>query len=187
MTATTLLLSAGLLFGAPVPKDLAKSNTVVIETSMGTIEVELFPEKAPKTVANFLKYADDGFFDGLAFHRVIPNFMIQGGGHDKAMALKKAREPIMNESANGLSNARGTISMARTAAADSATSQFFINIKDNKFLDFANDKPGYCVFGKVTQGMDVVDKISGVEKGIVAGHNDVPTEPVVFKSVRRGK
>ncbi len=187
MTATALLLSAGFLLGAPVPKDLAKSKTVVIETSMGTIEVELFPEKAPKTVANFLQYADDGFFNGLTFHRVIPNFMIQGGGHDKAMALKKAREPVVNESANGLLNVRGTIAMARTAEPDSGTSQFFINLKDNKFLDFANDKPGYCVFGQVTKGMDVADKVSAVEKGVVAGHNDVPTEPVVFKSVRRGK
>lgn len=187
MNASAALLCAGFLFGAPVPKDLAKSNAVVIETSMGTIEVELYPEKAPKTVANFLAYADDGFYDGLTFHRVIPKFMIQGGGYDKEMGLKKPRPPIANESTNGLANARGTISMARTAAADSATSQFFFNMVDNKFLDFSDPNPGYCVFGKVVKGMDVVDKIAAVTTGAVKGMKDVPQEPVEFKSVRRAK
>ena len=187
MNATAALLCAGLLFGAPVPKDLAKSNTVVIETTLGIIVVELDLEKAPKTVANFLKYVDDGFYDGLTFHRVIPSFMIQGGGYGKKMDAKKTRESIANESANGLSNLRGTLSMACAAAPDGGTSQFFINSKDNFTLDFCDRDPGYCVFGKVTKGMDVVDKISAVETGAVGGFNNVPTEPVEFKTVRRGK
>ncbi len=184
MNASAVLLCAGFLFGAPVPKDLAKPNVVVIDTSMGTIEVELNPEKAPKTVANFLKYVDDGFYDGLVFHRVIPKFMIQGGGVDKEMVQKKPRSPIANESTNGLANERGTISMARAAASDSATSQFFINTKDNLQLDFTDRNPGYCVFGKVVKGMDIVDKIAAVKTGVA---NDVPQDPVEFKTVRRAK
>ena len=187
MNASAVLLCAGFLFGAPVPKELGKSNVVVIETSMGTIEVELNPEKAPKTVANYLKYVDDGFYDGLVFHRVIPKFMIQGGGFDKEMGLKKPGPPIANESTNGLANVRGTISMARTAATDSATSQFFFNMVENKYLDFNDRNPGYCVFGKVVKGMDVVDKIAAVSTGAVKGMKDVPREPVEFKTVRRAK
>ena len=187
MNASAALLCAGFLIGAPVPKDIAKSNVVVIETTLGTIEVELSPEKAPKTVANFLKYVDDGFYDGLTFHRVIPNFMIQGGGYDKKMAEKKPRVAIVNESTNGLSNVRGTLSMARAVASDSATSQFFINTKDNLQLDFTERNPGYCVFGKVVKGMDVVDKIAAVESGTVGVWNNVPKEPVAFKTVRRVK
>lgn len=187
MNASVALLYAGLLFGAPVPKDLAKSNVVVIETSMGTIEVELNPEKAPKTVANFLKYVDDGFYDGLTMHRTIPSFMIQGGGYDEKMIEKKGRPAIVNESTNGLSNLRGTLVMARAAASDSATSQFFINTKDNLQLDFTERNPGYCVFGKVTKGLDVVDKIAAVETGNVGIWSNVPKAPVEFKSVRRAK
>lgn len=187
MNATALLLSAGLLLGAPVPKELAKSNIVVLDTSLGAITIELNPEKAPKTVANFLKYVDDGFYDGLTFHRVIPNFMIQGGGYDEKMALKKPGEPIANESTNGLSNLRGTIAVARAVAPDSGASQFFINTKDNLTLDFSDRNAGYCVFGKVIKGLDVVDKIAAVEAGNAGGLQNVPKEPVVFKTVRRGK
>ena len=187
MNATAALLCAGLLFGAPVPKDLAKSNTVVIETTLGNIVVELDFEKAPKTVANFLKYADDGFYDGLTFHRVIPTFMIQGGGYDKELNGKKPQPPISNESTNGLSNVRGAISMARAVATDSGTSQFFINTKDNLQLDFTERNPGYCAFGKVVKGMDIVDKIAAVKTVALKGMKDVPEEPVEFKTVRRTK
>jgi peptidyl-prolyl cis-trans isomerase B (cyclophilin B) len=165
------------------------SNAVVIETSHGVIEAELYPDKAPVTVANFLAYVDAGHYDGLIFHRVIPTFMIQGGGFEPGMKQKKTKEPIVNESANGLSNAAGTLAMARTSVPDSATCQFFINVKDNDFLDRANsrDQVGYCVFGKVTAGMDVVEKIKGVKTGTVGGHGDVPLEDVVMKSVTRKK
>jgi len=185
MNATAALLLAGFVSAAPVPKELLKSDTLVIVTSLGNIELELFPEKAPKSAANILKYVDDKFYDGLTFHRVIPNFMIQGGGHDAKMVVKKGRDPIVNESTNGLSNVRGTVVMARTNDPDSATSQFFINLKDNAQLDFTEKNPGYCVFGKVTKGMDVVDRIAGVATGTVGVLNNVPTDPVLFKSVRR--
>jgi len=176
---------AGFFLAAPVPKELNRSNAVVIETTSGSIEIELLPEKAPKSVANFLKYVDDKFYDGLTFHRVVPNFMIQGGGYDAKMTEKKGRDPIVNESANGLSNVRGSVVMARAAASDSATSQFFINLKDNVQLDFTERTPGYCVFGKVTKGMDVVDKIAGVTTGRVGILDNVPTDPVIFKTARR--
>ena len=163
--------------------------TVVVETSMGTIEVELFQDKAPKSVANFLGYVDDKFYDGLIFHRVISDFMVQGGGFEPGMTQKKTKDPIENESGNGLSNARGTLAMARTRVADSATSQFFINVVDNDRLDKANaaDKVGYCVFGKVTKGMEVVDKIKGVKVADQGPHGNVPIEDVVIKSIARKK
>ncbi len=175
---------------APVPKPGRGSDTtVVMATSLGDIEIELFPEKAPQTVKNFLGYADDKFYDGLTFHRVIPKFMVQGGGFEPGMKEKKANDPIPCESDNGLSNVRGTVAMARAAKADSATSQFFINLVDNKRLDFvdANKQPGYCVFGKVVAGLDVVDKMAGVKTGMAGGMPDVPVEDVVIKSVRRKK
>jgi cyclophilin family peptidyl-prolyl cis-trans isomerase len=160
---------------------------IILETSLGKIRLELFPDKAPRSVKNFLQYVDDRFYDGLVFHRVIPNFMIQAGGHDKELKEKPGRAPIANEASNGLSNARGTLAMARTNAPDSATSQFFINLKDNSFLDRAKsrDGVGYAVFGRVIDGMDVIDKISQVPTGMRGGHRDVPTEPVVIRSVRR--
>ena len=169
------------LLGA-VSARAAENPVVVVDTSMGTIKVELYPDKAPITVKNFLGYVDDKFYDGTIFHRVIPNFMIQGGGFEPGMKEKKTRDPIKNESGNGLSNARGTMAMARTPEPDSATAQFFINVKDNDFLDRANnpDKVGYCVFGKVIDGMDVVDKIKAV-----ATKKDVPTQDVVIRSIRR--
>lgn len=163
------------------------STSVVIETSQGTLEVELFDDKAPITVANFLGYVDDKFYDGTIFHRVIKDFMIQGGGFEPGMTQKKNKGAIKNESANGLKNLRGTLAMARTPAADSATSQFFINTVDNAFLDreSAADGVGYCVFAKVTGGMDVVDKIRTVATGNAGGHGNVPTSDIVITSVRR--
>jgi cyclophilin family peptidyl-prolyl cis-trans isomerase len=160
-----------------------------METSAGTIKIELFEKKAPITVANFLKYVDDKFYDGTIFHRVIPNFMIQGGGFVPGMKEKQTREAIKNESDNGLKNERGTLAMARTPRPDSATAQFFINLKYNDFLDRAKarDKVGYAVFGKVIEGMDVVDKIAKVETADRSGHENVPTQDVIIKSVRRAK
>jgi cyclophilin family peptidyl-prolyl cis-trans isomerase len=165
---------------------------VIIETSMGTIKAELYEDRAPITVKNFLRYVDDKFYDGTIFHRVIPDFMIQGGGFESADALakndeKQTRATIKNESANGLSNERGTLAMARTNIPDSASSQFFINVKDNPALDRAKarDRVGYAVFGKVVQGMDVVDKIRHVETHSTGGHDDVPKQDVIIKSIRR--
>ena len=165
----------------------AANPVVVIDTSMGKIKVELFEDKAPISVKNFLAYVDDKHYDGLIFHRVIPGFMIQGGGMQPGMAEKKTKEPIKNESGNGLKNERGTLAMARTNVPDSATSQFYINVVDNKMLDKANaqDGVGYAVFGKVTEGMDVVDKIRAVKTGSKNGHRDVPVEDVMIKTVRR--
>jgi len=164
-----------------------KNPVVEIDTSMGKIKVELFADKAPVTVKNFLKYTDDKHYDGTIFHRVISDFMIQGGGMTPGLKEKKTGEPIKNESANGLSNVRGTLAMARTNQPDSATSQFFINVKDNLFLDRAKarDKVGYAVFGKVIAGLDVVDKIKQVETATKGGHDDVPRQDVVIRSVRR--
>ena len=157
-----------------------------IETSMGSITVELDDAKAPVTVKNFLDYAKSGHYDGTIFHRVIDGFMIQGGGFTKAMDQKPTKAPIKNEAANGLTNKRGTIAMARTMVVDSATSQFFINLVDNDFLNFRAPTPqyyGYAVFGKVTDGMDVVDKIAKVKTGFAGPHQNVPEEPVVIKKV----
>jgi peptidyl-prolyl cis-trans isomerase B (cyclophilin B) len=176
-----LLLVAA--FGVALPGCGSDNPVVVIDTSMGTIKVELYEDKAPITVKNFLKYVEDKYYDGTIFHRVIADFMIQGGGMMPNLKEKQTRDQIKNESFNGLSNKRGTIAMARTSVADSATSQFFINVKDNTRLDRANfdDKIGYCVFGNVTEGMDVVDKIRYVQTGA----QDVPVEPVLIKSIRK--
>jgi len=157
-----------------------------IETSMGTITLELDEVKAPLSVANFLAYAKAGHYDGTIFHRVIDGFMIQGGGFTKSMDQKPTNEPIRNEAANGLKNARGTIAMARTMVVDSATSQFFINLVDNDFLDYRGPDPrtfGYAVFGKVTDGMEVVDRIAKVKTGDSGYHQNVPEEPVLIKKV----
>jgi cyclophilin family peptidyl-prolyl cis-trans isomerase len=165
----------------------AANPVVAIETSMGTFKVELFEDKAPDTVKNFLKYVDDKHYDGTVFHRVISDFMIQGGGFEPGMKEKKTRDPIKNESSNGLSNLRGTLAMARTNEPNSATAQWYVNVKDNAFLDKAKarDGVGYCVFGRVVgDGMDVVDKIKAVETGTVQGHENVPTKDVVIKSVK---
>ena len=164
-----------------------KNPVVEIDTSMGKIKVELFADKSPITVKNFLKYVDDKHYDGTIFHRVISNFMIQGGGMVPGLKEKKTGEPIKNESSNGLSNKRGTLAMARTNDPDSATAQFFINVKNNDFLDKANarDGVGYAVFGRVIEGMDVVDKIRQVETGNRGPHENVPVQDVVIKSIRR--
>ena len=157
-----------------------------IETSMGSITVELDDEKAPITVKNFLDYAASGHYDGTIFHRVIDGFMIQGGGFTKAMDQKPTKAPIKNEASNGLTNKRGTIAMARTMVVDSATSQFFINLVDNDFLNFRAPTPqyyGYAVFGKVTDGMDVVDKIGKAKTGFSGPHQNVPETPIVIKKV----
>ena len=158
-----------------------------METSMGTITLELDDGKAPITVGNFVKYATSGHYDGTIFHRVIDGFMIQGGGFTKDMNQKPTEDPIRNEAMNGLRNLRGTIAMARTMVVDSATSQFFINLVDNDFLDFQNPTPqgfGYAVFGKVTDGMEVVDKIAKVRTGSAGPHQNVPEEPIVIKKVQ---
>ncbi|MGD2119408.1 MAG: peptidylprolyl isomerase [Chromatiales bacterium] len=156
---------------------------ITLKTSFGDIVIELDEEKAPKTCANFKQYVEDGQFDNTIFHRVINNFMIQGGGFLEDMTQKATREPIENEANNGLSNMTGTIAMARTGDPHSATAQFYINVADNKFLDFpGQDGWGYCVFGKVVEGMDVVNKIKEVDTTMKAGHQDVPAEPIVIES-----
>ena len=151
---------------------------ITIKTNHGDISVELFDEQAPISCENFRQYARDGHFAGTVFHRVIPNFMIQGGGMDESMTAKPTRSPIKNEADNGVSNTRGTLAMARTGVVDSATSQFFINLRDNDFLDHGTRDFGYAVFGQVTGGMDVVDAIAAVPTGSRGGHQDVPVEAV---------
>jgi peptidyl-prolyl cis-trans isomerase B (cyclophilin B) len=157
---------------------------ITLHTNSGDIELELDFEKAPKTAANFQKYVEDGFFDGTIFHRVIDGFMIQGGGFTKDMQQKETRAPIDNEADNGLKNDKGTLAMARTNDPHSASSQFFINLTDNNFLNHSGKSAqgwGYCVFGRVTKGMDVVDKIRKVPTGSQGHHQDVPTQPVVIE------
>jgi len=171
---------------APVP---APGNPVaVISTSAGDITIELFKDRAPVSVENFLQYAADRFYEGTIFHRVVPKFMIQGGGFTADMTEKGTRPPIQNEATNGLQNVRGTLAMARTQALRSATSQFFINVADNRFkLDhrgYAPEDFGYAVFGRVLSGMDVVDRIAATPTGRVGPHGDVPVQPIVIKAVK---
>jgi peptidyl-prolyl cis-trans isomerase A (cyclophilin A)/peptidyl-prolyl cis-trans isomerase B (cyclophilin B) len=158
---------------------------IEFKTSKGTFTVQLFDKQAPVSVENFLKYVDEGFFDGTIFHRVIAGFMIQGGGLTADLQDKKGHAPIKNEATNGLKNKRGTLAMARTNDINSATSQFFVNLKDNDFLDHKPGNYGYAVFGRIDSGMDVVDAIAGVKTGNKAGHQDVPVEPIVIESVTR--
>jgi peptidyl-prolyl cis-trans isomerase B (cyclophilin B) len=156
---------------------------ITIKTNFGDISIELFEKEAPITAANFLEYVRSGFYKDTLFHRVIPGFMIQGGGMDRDFVQKKGNAPIKNEATNQISNKRGTIAMARTGVVDSATSQFFINLVDNDFLDFKAPTPqyfGYCVFGKVVAGMEVVDKIAGVKTGSRGMHRDVPVDEVII-------
>ena len=173
----SLLLSASIsAFAAP---------SVEFQTNQGNFTVELYPEKAPKTVANFLQYVKDGFYENTIFHRVINHFMIQGGGFERDLSEKNTRAPISNEAGNGLLNETGTIAMARTADPDSATAQFFVNLFDNQFLDYVGPDPdqiGYCVFGKVTSGMDVIQKIGLTQTNTVGRYSDVPVKPVIIKS-----
>ncbi|MHB8800643.1 MAG: peptidylprolyl isomerase [Thermoanaerobaculia bacterium] len=163
---------------------------VAVRTSMGTFTIELHEKEAPETVRNFLAYVDEGFYAGTIFHRVIEGFMIQGGGLDREMNRKKTRDPIVNEATNKLKNRVGTVAMARTSAPNSATSQFFVNVVDNTMLDYRDTSTegiGYCVFGKVVEGMEVVEKIRTVPTGVKNGMRDVPTAPVVIESVTRVK
>jgi cyclophilin family peptidyl-prolyl cis-trans isomerase len=183
LPATFLIVVAARSEG---PKQIdAKPKKVKLETTMGDIVIELDEKAAPVTVRNFLTYVEEGFYDGTVFHRVIPNFMIQGGGFTADMAPKKTHPPIVNEAENGLKNDRGTIAMARTNNPDSATSQFFINQKNNDFLNYAGpDKPGYAVFGKVVEGVEVVDKIAAVETTTRGEMRDVPIKPIAIKSAK---
>ncbi len=190
-TSVTLasLAVMGMLALSTTKAAAADKPSVVIETSLGNVTVQLEPEKAPKTVENFLKYVDKAFYNGTIFHRVIPTFMIQGGGFTEDMKEKKTDDPVKNESLafnkNGMSNVRGTIAMARTNDPNSATSQFFINLFDrNKNLD-TYDNAGYTAFGTVTEGMDVVDKIAKVETETRGPHDDVPKKTVLIKSIKR--
>ena len=162
-----------------------ETKLIKLSTNMGDITIELFEDKAPETVANFLRYTNEGKLNGTIFHRVIPNFMIQGGGHMPDMSQIDTFDPIINESSNNLSNKKGTIAMARTSSPNSATSQFFINLRDNDFLDKANsaDGVGYCVFGQVTDGIEIVDQIGVVSTGNNSGHSDVPIENVIINDV----
>ncbi len=180
IVGAVLMLSAGCSSAPSGPNPV-----VVMDTSMGTVKIELFQDKAPITVKNFLGYVDSKHYDGTIFHRVIPDFMVQGGGFLPDMQEKITAAPIRNESFNGLSNVRGTLAMARTNDPDSASAQFFINVENNKPLDRAPNNAGYAVFGKVIDGMDVVDKIRGVKTGNRGGHENVPVEPVFIKSIRR--
>jgi cyclophilin family peptidyl-prolyl cis-trans isomerase len=184
MKRTLLAMIAMLLLAAPA----LSATVVVIETNYGDITVELNEEKAPQSVANFLTYADSNHYNGTIFHRVIKDFMIQGGNFSPEMVPKKTQPPIKNEATNGLRNLRGTIAMARTGVVDSATSQFFINLKDNAFLDLRNTTVrgyGYAVFGKVIKGMDVVDKIGTSRTHTYQRFGDVPVEAIVIRSVKR--
>lgn len=189
---TPLLLALPLLAAADPAEPTAANDTkeyptVILHTNHGAITVELFEDKAPESVKNFLQYARDGHYDGTLFHRVIPNFMIQGGGFDTDFNQKSTREPITNEADNGLENTRGTLAMARTNDPHSATSQFFINVTDNSFLNHrstANGQTwGYAVFGQVVDGMDVVEEIRQVPTGRQSFHQDVPNEPVIIERV----
>ncbi len=167
---------------------MADNPTVLLETTSGDILIELFTDKAPKTVANFLQYVDEGFYTNTIFHRVIPSFMIQGGGLGARMDEKSTREPVANEADNGVKNERGTIAMARTRDPHSATAQFFINLVDNSFLDHSAptlDGWGYCAFGRVTEGMDVVDKIAKVKTKSMGMHENVPVDMVLITNASR--
>ena len=188
----TILFGLSLFLGLPSSSEAqseARGGTqVVISTSKGDVRAELFDAQSPETVQNFLSYVDDEFYDGTIFHRVIRGFMIQGGGLTPDMRQKKTRAPVTNEATNGLKNETGTLAMARTIDLHSATAQFFINVADNEFLDHKDESIrgfGYCVFGRVVDGMGVVNDIETVQTGKQGGHADVPTEPVVIHSIRR--
>jgi cyclophilin family peptidyl-prolyl cis-trans isomerase len=189
-----LLALVLLLFGTPataaedVPKEKGGKPVVRLTTSVGDIRIELDPEKAPVSAKNFLGYVEDGFYDGTVFHRVIPGFMVQGGGFTADMQQKGTRAPIKNEAGNGLRNERGTVAMARTNVVDSATAQFFINVVDNEFLNHTSPDPrgfGYAVFGRVVEGMDVVDRIVQKPTATRGVHQNVPVEPIVIQKVTK--
>lgn len=193
MKVLSLVLSMVLLFscnhqkGKSSSSDGASGSKVIMKTSMGELEIELYPDKAPITVKNFLSYVNKGFYNGTIFHRVINNFMIQGGGFTVDMNKKPTDAPIKNEATNGLLNHKGTLAMARTGVVDSATAQFFINVQDNPHLNHRSTDPrgfGYCVFGKVVKGIEIVDKIKMVKTTVKGGYRDVPQSPVVIESVK---
>ena len=177
LTCCALLFSSSLL--------AADQPHVVLKTSLGEIELELDRDNAPVSTDNFLGYVDSGFYNGVIFHRVIPGFMVQTGGFDQRMQQKSPRDPIRNEARNGLKNERGTLAMARTSDVNSATSQFFINLSDNQFLDHGSRDFGYAVFGKVVRGMEVVDKIAQVPTGNRGMHQNVPRQPVLIVSAKK--
>jgi len=171
----------------PAPTSTGTNPMVEMRTSLGTMKIELYPDKAPKTAENFLQYVREGFYDGTVFHRVISGFMIQGGGFTPDMSEKETRAPIANEASNGLKNVRGSLAMARTGDPHSASSQFFINTVDNPFLDFTAETVqgwGYAVFGRVVEGLETLDAIKKVSTGSRDGYDDVPVDPVVIESVR---
>lgn len=178
LLSATFMLSTIIAVAAP---------SVEFQTNQGNFTIELYPEKAPKTVANFLQYVKDGFYENTIFHRVINHFMIQGGGFERDLSEKSTRAAIANEAGNGLLNQTGTVAMARTADPDSATAQFFVNLIDNQFLDYVGPDPdqiGYCVFGKVTSGIEVIQKIGLTQTNTVGRYSDVPVKPVIIKSVK---
>ncbi|WP_095107334.1 peptidylprolyl isomerase [Pseudomonas sp. Irchel 3E20] len=179
LVAGSVFFAAHLMAATP-----EKAPKVVLDTSFGAVEIELDPVKAPISSKNFLQYVDSGFYNNTIFHRVIPGFMAQGGGFTEQMVQKDTKDPIRNEASNGLHNVRGTLSMARTSNPNSATSQFFINVADNAFLDPGRDA-GYAVFAKVTKGMDVVDQIVNSRTTVKNGMRDVPADPVFIKSAKR--
>jgi peptidyl-prolyl cis-trans isomerase B (cyclophilin B) len=196
--ALTMVLAAVLVPGCVPPKEREeqgvsekdKTPVVVIETSMGTIKAELWPDKSPRTVGNFLRYVDEEFYDGLIFHRVMPKFMIQCGGFTPGMEQKRTHENIVNEARSDVPNERGTLAMARAPDPHSASAQFFINVVDNDFLNHRDNTQagfGYCVFGKVVDGLDVADEIAKVRTRTVGQHENVPVEPVVIRSIRRAE
>ena len=169
-----------------VKAEMAANTVISIKTTSGDIKIELFDDKAPKTSENFKEYIKSGYFNNMIFHRVIKDFMIQGGGFDPEMQEKETMKPIMNEANNMVSNERGTIAMARTNDPHSASAQFFINLKDNTFLDFKSETVqgwGYCVFGKVIDGLEVIDKIAMVDTGSYGPHQDVPKDPIIIKEI----
>lgn len=182
-----VLISLTVLFSIHGYAQQSSENPMVkMSTSLGELTIELYPDEAPETVENFLQYTDNGFYDGTIFHRVIPGFVLQGGGFTPGMDRKSTQEPIRNESDNGLKNLRGTLSMARLPDPHSATSQFFVNLVDNPHLDHqGGGQSGYAVFGKVVDGMAVIDEIAGVETTTRSGHSDVPAETVVIEAARQ--
>jgi peptidyl-prolyl cis-trans isomerase A (cyclophilin A) len=179
------LCACSLLFAASLQAASPTKPHVLLDTSKGPIEIELDAEKAPVSTQNFLSYVDSGFYSGTQFHRVIPGFMVQGGGYDANMREKPTQAPIKNEADNGLKNLTGTLAMARTSNVNSATAQFFINVNDNAFLDHGGRDFGYAVFGKVVKGLDVVKDIEKSKTGNRAGMQDVPNEPILIKSAKR--
>jgi len=190
MVTASLIWCSGASAAEEAGKEKSAKPTVIMETSEGKIRVELFADKAPVTVKNFLQYVDEGFYNGTIFHRAIDGFMIQGGGFTPDMQQKTTRPPIKNEASAELKNELGTLAMARTAVVDSATAQFFINVQNNANLDHRDETPrgfGYAVFGKVVEGMDVVDKIKKVPTTTSGMHQNVPKTPVVIQQVRRGE